>query len=262
MYELSARAFVGVIDVTAHVRTLIGAQDGQNTETAFADELVPSAVSALELIAEQLDAIQAPIARTAALRALKSVTATEKSVTFGDFGRALDEMLSRLKDEMETRFFVVIDAKHIDYFKPREPLFGIAVFEAFPGAGDDIEEAGKCLAFGRGTACAFHLMRAMEEALRTLAVRIGAEVYDEARGQFMPWGQIVGNVKDAIPKLPKDQQDDWTEAHNLLWGVNKSWRNKTMHPEKTYTDEQANAVFEAVRGFMRHLAPLVVIAVS
>jgi hypothetical protein len=39
-----------------------------------------------------------------------------------------------------------------------------------------------------------------------------------------------------------------------LHAVKVAWRNPTMHIVNQYTPEQAEEVFNAVRGFMRHLA--------
>lgn len=179
--------------------------------------------------------------------------------TCGNHFHHLMDNTSRIRDECDTKLFCQIDAKNSAMLTDASaaPLWGRPVFDAFPSADEDIAEAGRCLALRRNTACVFHLMRAMEDALRTLATAIGADIFDAKRDQFMPWGQIVSNVKQRIPHLPSDKQDEWLEVHNLLWGVGKAWRNKTMHPEKTYTDEQTEIVFEAVRGFMRHLAPLI-----
>jgi hypothetical protein len=53
-----------------------------------------------------------------------------------------------------------------------------------------------------------------------------------------------------------DKRDAWSESHSHLYHVKQAWRNGTMHPKKTYTQEEAEAVFAAVRVFMRHLAKL------
>ena len=42
------------------------------------------------------------------------------------------------------------------------------VNDKFPSAAFDIDEAGKCLAIGRSTAAVFHLMRALETAIRAV----------------------------------------------------------------------------------------------
>ena len=52
-------------------------------------------------------------------------------------------------------------------------LFGDDVARAFPSSKGDIDEAGKCLALDRGTACVFHLMRILEIGLQLLAAKLG-----------------------------------------------------------------------------------------
>ena len=48
-------------------------------------------------------------------------------------------------------------------------LFGTEVAARFPRAIVDIEEAGKCFALGRFTACVFHLMRVVEAGLAAIS---------------------------------------------------------------------------------------------
>ena len=63
--------------------------------------------------------------------------------------------------------------RNVPYYETR-PLFGPDVFNNFSSANDDIDEAGKCLALGRGTACVMHLMRVLEVGLAALASALGA----------------------------------------------------------------------------------------
>jgi hypothetical protein len=44
------------------------------------------------------------------------------------------------------------------------------------------------------------------------------------------------------------------ELHASLDAVKNPWRNATMHVERKYTDDEAEHVFAAVRGFMMKLA--------
>jgi hypothetical protein len=189
-------------------------------------------------------------------RALGLLEMATLGATYGALEKEIEFLHRCLVDHFEERMVLLIDAANTAYFDQVTPLFGDAVFTKFQKAQRDIEEAGKCLALDRNTAVVFHLMRAMEEALRALAGKIGA-VVQNSDGQFLAWGVIVGNIKSKIPSLSADQQDDWTQAHNLLWGVGKALRNTTMHPQQSYTDAEAVELFEAVRGFMRHLASLV-----
>lgn len=58
------------------------------------------------------------------------------------------------------RLFLYIPPQMVNLYEAKE-LFGQPVEHAFPSAIDDIEDAGKCLALGQGTACVMHLMRVL-----------------------------------------------------------------------------------------------------
>jgi hypothetical protein len=80
---------------------------------------------------------------------------------------AIKEIQQRISDEMESALFLYVPQERARYYQ-QSNLFGPAVPDIFPDAVYDIEEAGKCLATARGTACVFHLMRVMEVLLRHL----------------------------------------------------------------------------------------------
>jgi hypothetical protein len=74
----------------------------------------------------------------------------------------------RLCDELENEFYFQVDRQEVRFYGQKE-LFGPQVAKKFKDAAYDIEHAGNCLALQQPTACVFHLMRAMEVALRLLA---------------------------------------------------------------------------------------------
>ena len=80
----------------------------------------------------------------------------------------LYELRSRIKDELSERYFLFVFPERVQYLENKQP-FGETVVEHFSAAAFDIEEASKCLALQRPTACVFHLMRVMEEGLKALA---------------------------------------------------------------------------------------------
>ncbi len=137
-------------------------------------------------------------------------------------------------------------------------LFGEEVFDAFSFAREDIEEAGKCLAFQRSTAAVFHLMRALESATQVIARKLGASISD-ASGKGLPWGVIAENMRPKIDAMTKgsDEQIKWYRVQQDLVTVNRAWRVPTSHPKETYTPDQAREVFEATKAFMKELAGFV-----
>ena len=170
----------------------------------------------------------------------------------------LTELQTRLIDELNTRFMVAIPSERIKYYKGID-LFGGDVPRQFRHAAIDIEEAGKCLALNRNTACVFHLMRVMETGLRALAKSLNDPRLDPARNPS--WETILRKGDEELLKPITERSIEWRSDHAFfstavanLRAVKDAWRNTTMHVEQNYSDETALEVWNAVRAFMRHLA--------
>jgi len=178
-------------------------------------------------------------------------------VTCGEIERLMLALRLSTISALSRRWLFLVNPERVGYFK--DPLVGWEKASAqFPRAIPDIEEAGKCLALERGTACVFHLMRVMELGLQDFATVLGVP-----RGIMeKPWGSILGNVDKAIAGLPstspaeKAYRNDCSEAAVHLRHVKDAWRNDVMHPRESYTPEQAQEVFVSVRPFMNSLAAL------
>jgi hypothetical protein len=131
----------------------------------------------------------------------------------------------------------------------------------------DIEEAAKCYALRRNTACVYHFMKVMEGLVRKLAVAAGTVVGQSVavlkpNGEFKDWGGILSALKsDAIDLMDKRnmaaEHQQWSGIHMLLYSVKEAWRNPTMHPASKYTDEETEEVFSTVRILIRRLASVI-----
>lgn len=97
----------------------------------------------------------------------------------------------------------------------------------------DFSEAGKCIAFERPTAAAFHLMRGMEAVVFTYYKKF---IRPAKKGQT--WGQMTTALRQKTKgKKPKSD----TLAH--LDHIRSAFRNPTQHPEKIYTIDDAQDLF-------------------
>lgn len=162
------------------------------------------------------------------------------------------QTISAFHDELEGRLVVALTTKYADLFESTDPTFGDNVDAAFPLAAEDLNEAASCLALGRATACVFHLMRAMEYAVQRLSQCLGIENISRE------WGKLLSDIAKAIEAMPKGAgRDSWSESHILLYHVKQAWRNDVMHPKKTYTQAEAEKVFEAVRSYLVQLSCLI-----
>src|SRR5260370_39367810 len=94
--------------------------------------------------------------------------------------------------------------------------FGEAVYDVIPTARQDIRDAGNCLAFELHTACVFHLMRAAEHGLRTLARRLRVVVFHNKRPSALEeaeWNKIIDAVKVKVDKSRRISSQPRKRAH-------------------------------------------------
>jgi hypothetical protein len=112
----------------------------------------------------QLDRMLGPIGRLMA--------AIDTGIDASTFHHQVDFIQAQLFDELNRmKLYHVRDELAAIYDHPQP--FGQAVFDAFPSAILDTQNAGKCLALGQPTACMFHLMRVMEHGLTAYAAKLG-----------------------------------------------------------------------------------------
>lgn len=98
---------------------------------------------------------------------------------------------------------------------------------------DDLDQAGKCIAFDLPTAAAFHLLRGTEAVLR--------KYYD----------RIVPGAKKATPKMPNwgvyikllKEHGAEVKITSLLDHLRDAYRNPVLHPEENYADQSAQVLF-------------------
>jgi hypothetical protein len=153
-----------------------------------------------------------------------------------------------------------LEKKDQSYFAPQEPHFGQDVASKFQSAAAfEIDEAAKCLALGRPTAAVFHLMRVMEGSVRAVARCLG--ISDPTKPAERSWGFVLGEIWKGIEKKwpavatrASGEGAFFETLYASLDAVKNPWRNDTMHPARKYTDDEAEHIFVAVKGFMMKLA--------
>jgi hypothetical protein len=174
-----------------------------------------------------------------------------RSVVQSEIRQMMVDLHYRILEDLENRFFLSIPDDNVAFYRPSEPLFGSEVEAKFPMMSEDISEAGKCLALNRPTASVFHLMRLAEIAVQRFGDKLGVALATEKN-----WQNVLDEINKAIKAL--DQKAPITKAYAEaaahLYNVKICWRNEVMHPKQTYTPEEARAVFDAARIFIRDLA--------
>jgi hypothetical protein len=169
--------------------------------------------------------------------------------------QVLTDLNIAIASEMGTKLFLRVFPEREDFYEQAE-LFGIAVNTSFPGAKEDIKEAGCCYATDRNTATVMHLMRVLEVGLNTLADTL--HVSFERRN----WENVINDCEAAIKKISGPAWGaDWKEKQAFYSGVAKdfryfkdAWRNHAMHYRERYDAVEAKVVLEHVKTFMGQLA--------
>ena len=170
------------------------------------------------------------------------------------FGTLLEGISNTIEAELEQHLFFQIPNSQAEKYFDVANWFGMQIFVSFPAATFDIEEAGKCFALDRYTASVFHLFRVAEIGLRALAKQLDVEY------SINGWDTLLKKI-DTEQNKKREQKDPdfladetfYTDAAAHLRNYKQS-RNNTNHPDKKYTQEEADRIFDSVRIFMQHLA--------
>jgi hypothetical protein len=160
------------------------------------------------------------------------------------------ELTNRIHDEIGLRSLFVLSPQETKLLTETEP-YGPVVTAKFFDARGDLEEAAKCLAFERGTACVMHLVRAVEIALHTLAMSLNAKFKASD-----DWDAILKEIDNIVNPWPTTtmaeitRKDKYRAIHSNLTSVKRAWRHPSAHARFNATPEIARDIFAAVKGFM------------
>jgi hypothetical protein len=253
MLEFNAQKFVGLMNTLRSITHM------RNSPLAKQTDNTASRQTLTEMLMEHaghLSEMRLPTSQKAVL----DLASTVKTYgPYNDFADAKVGFLCKvLHMETDGRKFLQIDNE--DLYRKGSDLFGPEVAAKFSTNGAfEIDEAGKCLAVGRSTASVFHLMRAMEVAVKGASTCLG--IPDPVKGADRNWGVMLRKFKEELERRnksnlwpqPSDRQF-FDEVYVSLDAVRNVWRNATMHVESKYTPEEAEHILASVRGFMKKLA--------
>jgi hypothetical protein len=208
---------------------------------------------------KHIESICARIQMKAALAKAQEIRSKRRSYSDKQLEWEIGELRKRVDLELDERLFMFVPPHRTKYFDDK--LFGDRVEKRFPKIVEDISEAGKCIGAGRFTAAIFHLMRVMEYGVTWIAKKLNATINTDR-----PWGNILKEIDAAVKAMPGSKASDpapakarcekFSEMASYLHHVKVAWRNTTMHPKRTYTEEEAERIFQNVKAFMQGLAAI------
>ncbi len=208
-------------------------QDCQPTWETAGDDCV---VANIDRFFAHLDEFGLPVSRRAAF-GLKAFNQSLKEAEPGhtltqEKATDLSQMMSKIRDtlmaEANGKVAFIVTDKRVDVNKllgDVRSLMAPDVFDSLPDIGQyDFTEAGKCIAFERATAGAFHMLRGTESMLRDFYCSI------VKRGRVGPpllWGPMIKHLRTRRGLSADPLLDN-------LDNIRRSFRNPTQHPEKVY----------------------------
>lgn len=140
---------------------------------------------------------------------------------------SMEKLDATLDAELQLRSAYVVTPKRIpldNLLKNPGQIFASGTFQQLPDICQyDFREACLCIAFGRPTASAFHILRGTEGALRDYYCFI----VKQNRVKPLLWKNMVDHLRkrrDAPPKALMDNLDN----------IRVNFRNPTQHPEARY----------------------------
>ncbi len=197
-----------------------------------------------------------PLSRSLEMQIERLVTAIADRETMGVLTMTT-EVENNLYYEIEAWSFYAVRPDRRGFYEKPESFFDVSAFSAFPDSEADILAAGRCFALDEWTACVFHLMRAVESALRSwftqLAIPFRMPV-SEAN-----WQELVNAVNSKLAALEQQPRSEQRAADLQYLGatathfntIKNAWRNHVMHNKGKYDEREALEVFQAVSAFMR-----------
>jgi len=254
MLRFYADKFVKLTNFVVHIQTISESNPNETLKPLVDDPLL------VEF--ENLRTICQELGLDLSIKSIDRIIGkfSNQEVPAPDVEMLLGNLIERIEDELSSVYVMTLSKKKAEDYYEKTNLFGDVVSSNFSSANFDIEEAGKCFATARYTACVMHLQRVMEIALKAYGVLLGIASLSSQPA----WGEVLRLTGSGI-KERNDKQNPkvWISTEEqrfceglqpLLFSVKNSWRNPSMHADKKYTEEEAEDIFNAVKGFMRHIA--------
>lgn len=112
-------------------------------------------------------------------------------------------------------------------------------------AVEEITLSGRCLAFGVGTACGFHIIRATETVMHAYY----AKMFKQGKKceELESWGSYINKFRNS-------EDVDAKRIAEMLQQVKDHDRNLIMHPEVSLSGDEAHTLFDVAKGAIMAMA--------
>lgn len=246
MFEFRAREFIEALRVFNAIEVMVEQNVGEPHLVMHSDPAA-GASSRLAELEETCGLLGANITADFVRDAKADVDSG--AATWKGLAKATTQIYAVLEKELARAKLFSISPLKSDYFENAVDKFEIDVLLSFGSTMDDIDEAGKCFALGRNTACVFHLMRVMERPIAALGKML---LPDDPSPN---WETVLKKIDAELARKPaerifKGDVQFFAEVAAELRAVKHAWRNRVMHIDSIVTEERAKSIFDSTIGFM------------
>lgn len=132
---------------------------------------------------------------------------------------------------------------------------------SFPSATLDVQEACKCYALERYTACVYHCMAVLQVGLYALARDVGIGLKFPI--EFAEWGEILREIEKKVePHASLPRSEPLRQRYDHLYSgaisqfryLKDGWRNHVAHMREVYDQDKARTALAHVRDFMESIS--------
>jgi hypothetical protein len=186
--------------------------------------------------------------------------AADATCHIDDLAELISTLMEALEDELEEKKIFCISSKGAELYA--DPLHWFTETSiSFPSAVRDIEEACRCFALERYTACVYHSMGILQIGLFALARDVGITLKFPI--ELADWGDIIRKIEEKItPYAALPRGDSQRERYDHLYAgaashfryLKDGWRNHVAHMREVYDRDKANTALTHVRDFMESLS--------
>lgn len=172
MYDvlsLYGKRLLNIVSLLHYFSAQIYCAEETNTRLLITDAVKNDLLKGVEFLSTELGAIGLPLTQRSAIRFLSIL----KADRFSDYKSSLQDVHTRIHDELPAIELLIVPAAQAPYYVSADIWIDPDVTAKFPSISLEAEEASKCYALGRSTACVFHLMRILELGLNSLAHSLG-----------------------------------------------------------------------------------------
>lgn len=158
----------------------------------------------------------------------------EESETISEEMRAIEKIV--FSEATTKKIYVIPQRRYNEKYLLDSPdkLLKPGVFEKFTDIGQfDFSSACRCLSFGEGTACAFHILRATEDTLKSMYFHFKKT----NRLEKPMWGPMTTELRNKRDPKPSVTILDTLDV------IRNSYRNPTQHPQVIYDIDSAQDLF-------------------